>query len=170
MKITYLFFIVIILALSSCGAIIKSYIRKDDDNVPPDFGKQKTTLLVLEQKKGYNKTIKQIFTKYYTGEYVFVSKEDLDSKPYQDTIMYRYLLNDNLSINRALTSSTISVGARAGQSSSQMVSTAGRSFRIIDRKTKKVNDTGISSGSSWKAILKEYLKKLDKERKKNSGI
>ena len=169
MKTTCLLFVVLFLMLSSCGGIIKSYIRKDAENVPPDFGKQKTTLLVLEQKQGYNKDVEEILNKYYSGEYLFVSKEDLNIKPYQDTITYRYLLNDNLSMNQALTGSSVPVGARAGQQTNQMVSTASRSFHIIDRKTKKVHDTGVSSGASWKTVLKAYLMKLDEERKKNGG-
>jgi hypothetical protein len=170
MRTSCLLSIVLLLMLSSCGAYIKSYIRKDDKNVPSDFGKEKTTLLVLEQKKGYNKKVEKIIKKYYSGEYAFVSKEDLKITPYQDTIMYRYLLNDNLSMNQTFTGSSVSVGASAGQQTGQMVSTASRSFRVIDRKTKKVYDTGVSSGASWKAVLKAYLKKLDAERKKNGGI
>jgi hypothetical protein len=169
MRITNLLFVVLFLMLSSCGGMIKSYIRKDTENVPQDFGKQKTILLVLEQKQGYNKDVEEILNKYYSGEYAFVSKEDLNIKPYQDTIKYRYLLNDNLSMNQTLTGSSPSVGARAGQQSNQMVSTASRSFRIIDRQTQKVYDTGVSSGASWKTVLKAYLIKLDDERKKNGG-
>ena len=169
MKITYLLFIVPLLALSSCGAIIKSYIRKDEGNVPQDFGKQKTTLLVLEQRKGYNKQVGKILNKFYSGGYAFVSEEDLKIKPYKDTIKYRYLLNDKLTISRSDIISTVPVGVRAGQQTSNRVSTASRSFRIIDRKTQKVYETGVSSGVSWKAVLKAYLKKLDNERIKNGG-
>ena len=139
MRNTYLLFVVLLLTLSSCGGIIKSYISKDAENVPPDFGKQKTTLLVIEQKKGYNKEVEKILNKYYSGEYAFVSKEDLTIKPYQDTIKYRYLLNDNLSITQAFTGSSVPVGPRTGQQTNQMVSTASRSFHIIDRKTQNVH-------------------------------
>ena len=155
MRITYLPFIVLLFTLSSCGAVIKSHIRKDPENVPPDFGKQKTTLLALEQKKGYNNKVEKILKKNYSGEYVFVSQEALNIQPYQGTIKYRYLLNDNLSMSQAFTGS-----------SNQMVSTASRSFRIIYCKSKKVHDTGVSSGASWKAVLKAYLKKLDDARKR----
>jgi hypothetical protein len=48
-------------------------------------------------------------------------------------------------------------------------SSASRSFHILDRKTNKIHDTGVSSGTSWKKILKVYLDKLDAERKKNGG-
>ena len=53
--------------------------------------------------------------------------------------------------------------------SNEVRSSASRSFHILDRKTKKIHDTGVSSGTSWKKILKTYLKKLDSERKKNGG-
>jgi hypothetical protein len=48
-------------------------------------------------------------------------------------------------------------------------SSASRSFHVLDRKTNKIHDTGVSSGTSWKKILKVYLDKLDAERKKNGG-
>jgi hypothetical protein len=35
---------------------------------------------------------------------------------------------------------------------------------------KKIHDTGVNPGTSWKKILKVYLKKLDTERKKTEAI
>lgn len=169
LKTLYLFAITAIFMLSSCGMIIRSYIRKDTENVPPDFGKDKTTILVMEhKKKGYNKRVNRLIKNHYTGEYIFVSDDELQTK-YADTISYRYVLDDNISVSRAMTGSTVPVGPRAGQSTFQTVSVGGRSFHIYDRKTKKTHDTGIESGTSWKKILKVYLKKLDNERKKNES-
>ncbi len=149
MRIIYLLFAMFLLVLSSCGGIIKSYIQNDTENVPPDFGKQRTTLIVIEQKKkAYNKEVENIVKKYYFGEYVFVSENDLTKEPYRDTIKYRYLLNDNVSIDN-------------------MASTGSRSFYITDRVARKSYGTGVSSGASWTTVLKEYLKKLESERKKN---
>lgn len=151
MRITFFMVTVLLLTLSSCGGIIKSYIRNDPANVPPDFGKEKTTLVVIHQKKsGYNKEVESIIKKYYFGEYVFVSETDLNKEPYQDTKKYKYLLNDNVSYD-------------------QIASTGSRSFKVSDRITRKVWGTGVSSGASWTTVLKEYVKKLESERKKNSG-
>ncbi len=170
MKKTHPHFLVILLSLCSCGAIIKSSINKDDSNVPPEFGRQKSTLLVLSHGNGYNSKVEKIIKKSYSGEYSFVSKQELTNKPYNDTIKYRYLLNDNISTDRTFTGSTYSVGSKAGQQTNEMTSTAARSYYITDRKTNKVFGTDISSGTSWKKILQVYLKKLDTERKKNGGV
>ena len=83
---------------SSCGLIIKSYIRKDTENVPPDLGKEKTTMLVLQERKSYTKKIEKILKDNYSGDYVFVTREELDTK-YSDTLKYRYLLDDDILIS-----------------------------------------------------------------------
>ncbi len=163
-----LFAIPVLFMFSSCGFIIKSYIRKDTDNVPSDFGKGKTTILIVNHKKNYNKKVDKIFRSNYTGEYIFVTRDELNNK-YKDTINYRYVLDDNISITRSTTTSIIPVGPRAGQVSSEPTASAGRSFLIHDRKTNKNHGTGISSGTSWKKILKTWVKKLESERKKNEG-
>ena len=98
-RIFSLFLISVVFMLSSCGMIINSYIRKDSENVPPDFGKEKSTLLVVRERQGYNKKLDKIFQKYYTGDYVFVDREELNTK-YSDTSNYRYLIDDDISIFR----------------------------------------------------------------------
>jgi len=168
LKTVHLFALTALFLFSSCGMIIRSYIRKDTDNVPPEFGKGKTTILVVKHKNGYNKKIDKILKNHYTGEYIFISGEELKNK-YADTISYRYVLDDQTSVTRSTTTSVIPVGPRAGQFSSQPTSAAGRSFHITDRKTNKIHDTGISSGTSWKKILKTYLKKLESTRKENEN-
>jgi hypothetical protein len=168
-RIFSLLLVTIVLMLSSCGMIINSYIRKDTENVPPDFGKGKTTLLVVRERKGYNKKVDEIFQKYYTGDYIFVDREELNTK-YSDTINYRYVIDDDISISRSeVTTMTRNSSTGMSTRSNEVRSAASRSFHILDRKTKNIHDTGVSSGTSWKKILKTYLKKLDSERKKNAG-
>jgi len=159
----------VVFFLSSCGFIINSYIKKDTENVPPDFGKEKTTLLVVRERKGYNKKVDKIFQKHYTGDYIFIDREELNTK-YSDTTNYRYLIDDDVSISKMYVTTVTTDRSTGFQSrSTAPQSSASRSFHILDRKTRKIHDTGISSGTSWKKILKTYLKKLDSERKKNGG-
>lgn len=168
-RIFNLFLATIVFMLSSCGMIINSYIRKDTENVPPDFGKEKTTLLVVRERKGYNNKVDKIFQKYYTGDYIFVDRAELNTK-YSDSINYRYLIDDEISISRSsITTMTTNPSTGISTRSNEVRSSASRSFHILDRKTKKIHDTGVSSGTAWKKILKTYLKKLDSERNKNGG-
>jgi hypothetical protein len=155
--------------LNSCSFIIKSYIKKDMENIPADFGKEKTTLLIIQERKGYNKKVEKIVKKNYSGEYIFVTKQELDAK-YANTERYRYVLDDEISVSSTkVVTTTISPSVGVSSRSSEVRSAASRSFRILDRKANKLHDTGVSSGTSWKTILKTYLQKLDAERKKNGG-
>jgi hypothetical protein len=156
---------------SSCGMIIKSYIRKDAENVPPDLGKEKTTMLVLQEHKSYTKKIEKIVKDNYSGDYIFITREELKTK-YSDTEKYRYILDDDITITRRdviTITHTTDLNTGFTTTEAQNRSTAGRSFHILDRKKNMIHDTGVSSGTSWKTILKTYLKKLDGERKKNGG-
>jgi hypothetical protein len=158
-----------LILLSSCGAVIKSYIRKDTENVPPDLGKEKTTMLIIQERKGYNKKVEKVFKEYYEGDYVFVTREELETK-YKDESNYRYIFDDDISISKYYVT-TVTTDRSTGfqKRTTTPRSSASRSFHIIDRKTNKIHDTGVSSGTSWKKILKTYLQKLDAERKKNGG-
>lgn len=162
LNLQHYFLIITLLTFSSCGLIIKSYIRKDSKNVPTDFGKEKTTILVIKHQTFYNRKVDKIFKKYYTGEYVFVQADELKNK-YADSIKYRYILNNEISINEARPSSPADYSGGKGPMS---LTSASHSFIMTDRKTKEVYETGISSGVSWKKILQAWLKKLDSERKK----
>ena len=169
-KLLKLFCIASLFLLNSCGIIIRSYIKKDTDNVPPDFGKGKTTILVVNRKNHYNKKVDKIIRNHYTGDYMFVSKEELDNK-YKDAEDYRYILNDEITVSgsRVTTITTDRSTGISTRSTPALQAAAGRSFFIIDRKTGKSHSTGVSSGTSWKLILKTWLKKLDSERKKNES-
>ena len=158
-----------LILLNSCSFVIKSYIKKDTENVPADFGKEKTTLLVIEERKGYNKKVEKVIKDNYTGDYLFVTREELESK-YADPVNYRYVLDDDISISKMYVTTVTTDRSTGFQSrSTAPQSSASRSFHVLDRKTNKIHDTGISSGTSWKTILKTYLQKLDNERKKNGG-
>jgi hypothetical protein len=149
--------------------IIKSYIKKDTENVPADFGKEKTTLLVIQERKHYTKKIESIIKQHYSGDYIIVTRKELEDK-YSDATKYRYILDDDVSVSKMYVT-TITTDRSTGfqTRSTAPQSSASRSFHVLDRKTNKIHDTGVSSGTSWKKILKVYLDKLDAERKKNGG-
>ena len=169
LKIFHLFAIVALFMFSSCGMIIRSYIKKDTENVPPDFGKEKTTLLVIQERKGYNKKVEKIVKAHYSGNYVFVTRQELENK-YANETDYRYVLDDDISVSKTYVTTVTTNRSTGFQSrSTAPQASASRSFHVLDRKTAKVHDTGVSSGTSWKTILKTYLQKLDAERKKNGG-
>ena len=157
------------ITFNSCGFVIKSYINKDTENIPPDFGKEKTTLLVIQKPKSYKKKVEKIIQQHYTGNYIIVTREELDDK-YKDPATYRYILDDDISISKMyLVTITKDLSTGFETKTKEPLSSASRSFHILDRQTKKIHDTGVSSGTSWKKILKVYLEKLDSERIKNGG-
>lgn len=162
-------FMIALFIFCSCGAVIKSYIRKDTENVPPDLGKEKTTMLVITNNNSYNKKVEKLFKENYSGDYLFVTREEIDNK-YNDPIKYRYILDDDIDVTKSrVTTTTKNVKTGISTKSSETRSSASRSFHVLDRKENKIFDTGISSGTSWKMILKTYLAKLDAARKENGG-
>ncbi len=149
------FLLIAVFLFASCGAIIKSYINKDDKNVPADFGKDKSPVLVVKWKKKYNNKVAKYFKEYYKGEYLFISRKELQTT-YTDTLKYRYIFGNDFFV-------TSRVAGMPGESSGSL------SFRLTDRATNKTYETGVSSGTSWGTIAKTYIKKLEKAREKNAN-
>jgi hypothetical protein len=148
--------LVIAFSLSSCGFIIKSVIKKDNENVPVDFQKDKTPVLIVKWKKKVDKKVEGYFKQYYKGEYLVVSNEELQTK-YSDLSKYRYLFSSTRHIHHYENLTPGQPGTSA----------AGLSFNLYDRQKDSVYDTGVESGTSWKLIAKTYIKKLDQTREKN---
>lgn len=158
--ISKLFFVSSLVLLTSCGFIIKSYIRKDDTNVPADFGAEKHPILVLKFKKKYDKKIESDFKKYYKGEFLHISPEELNTT-YADTSKYRYVFGQNLEIMSSTHDITTGMPTSSGSGA--------LSFHLYDRVKKKYYDTGVSSGVSWRTVERSYVKKIESVRAKNSG-
>ena len=148
-----LLFVSVIFTLTSCGAIIRSYVNKDTENLPTDFGKEKSTVLVIQHKNSYNKKVESNFKKYYKGDYIMVSKDDVNTK-YSDIAKYRYIFDNT----KFITDRT-----NGGLSSAAL------SFHIIDRQSNHLYDAEISSGSSYKKIVKAYVAKMERIRKRNES-
>jgi len=154
-NISALLFLSVTFLLSSCGAIIKGYINKNVI-VPADFGKENTTILVIKWKKFYNKKLEKDFAKYYTGNYLFVSKEEVETK-YKDLSKYRYIFGNSLYVTKFPTTTPGTGTPRAGL----------LTFHLQDRVDNKDYDTEIGSGVSWNAVAKAFIKKLERAKEQN---
>lgn len=141
----------LLLIISSCGGIIRSYIRKDKNNTPADYGN--STVLVIKHKKKYTKNLESAFVKNYKGEYLLIDLKD--TSQYADTDKYRYIFDNNVEINRG-----------SGAIGSGTPTTSSMSFYLVDRKTKARYSTEISSGA-YTVVLNAYVKKLEDTRLKN---
>ena len=149
---------VICLVCSSCTAIMRSYIKEDDSQIPIGFGKEKYTIVVLKHSKSYNKKVEKRFKKFYTGDYIMAGKEELNTR-YNDSAKYRYILD-----NSKYYVSTSMPGALPQDRTPGAVSV---SFVLKDRVTGETFGADVSSGMYTK-VLKAYLQKLEKVRKKNA--
>ena len=59
---------------------------KDEDTVPPDLGKESTTILLLETpRKKVNKDMQEVFEKNYSGTVEMIDKALLNSGSYKDS-------------------------------------------------------------------------------------
>jgi hypothetical protein len=153
-----LFWIANLVILSSCGGFIRSYIAKDDTNTPSDFGADKSTVLVVKWKKAYDKEVENDFKKYYKGDYIMATPDEIKTT-YTDVNKYRYIFGGDLFIT---TWQSTSPGA-VGQSSGSLMG------KLTDRLNKKSYESGVSSGASWKAVVQAYIQKMEKVRAKNQG-
>jgi hypothetical protein len=144
--------------LSSCGGYIRSYIAKDDSNTPADFGADKSTVLVVKWKNAYNKEVEKDFKKYYKGDYIMATPEEIKTT-YTDVNKYRYVFGGDLFITTWRNAST---GALDKSSGSLM-------GKLTDRLNKKSYESGVTSGASWKAVVQAYIQKMEKVRAKNQG-
>lgn len=153
-----LFWISNLAVLSSCGGYIRSYIANDDTNTPADFGADKSTLLVVKWKKAYNKEVESDFKKYYKGNYIMATPEEIKTT-YSDVNKYRYLFGSEIFITTIHSSTPGSMNSSSG-------SLMGK---LTDRLNKKSYESGVTSGASWKAVLQAYIKKMEKVRARNQG-
>ncbi len=129
---------------------------RDEDTVPPELGKEPTTILLLETPRNkVNKDMQQAFEKYYSGTVEMIPEAMLKSGQYKDIKKYRYYLETGIEF----------VEAR-GMGSNRQPATFNYSYSLKDRQT------GLSYGPSnssdaWLSLLKRYIKKMEEVRKSN---
>lgn len=117
--------------------------------IPPEFGNDDNAYLigVLHGPDYYDKFVRKNFDKAYTGKYVLLTQEELDSEKYQDLEKYRYTL-----------------AYRGGSSTTHKITITQKKFFVYDRLNKKKYITGAEFPYYAKA-MEVYLNQLDKKLK-----
>jgi hypothetical protein len=152
-----LFSLVALQLFSSCGALskalVKPHITKEKGAIPPDYGKDGEVLLImLKDRKGYNKAMKKAAEKWYNGPYELVTNDQLGDGKYDDVDKYRYRL-----YMEEVTKSTSTYNSRTGGMSSGSLLTY--QAYIYDTKFKRRYDSPATS-SFYKKIAEVYMKRL----------
>jgi hypothetical protein len=131
-------------------------LQKEEDTVPPELGKEPTTILLLETPRNkVNKDMVQAFEKFYSGTVEMIPEAMLNSGQYKDTKKYRYYLSTNIRF----------VEAR-GWGNTRQPATFDYSYGITDRQNS--NHYGTSNASdAWLSLLKRYIKKMEEVWKSN---
>lgn len=127
---------------------------KDVMVIPPNFGKDNSTLVcLLYGKKKYDKAMQKRVSQEYHGKFVFVYEEDFDPKKY-DPEEYRYVFNLELTSYTYYDSFNNSTGRRILAS-----------YFIIDRVEKRKSYCTMLT-SSFSKLIQAYMINLEKQRLK----
>ena len=140
------------IGLGSCTSLLKSTIKEDGRQIPPNFGKLKTTILVVKHSgKRDNKALDKNWGKYYKGNFIFVKSEEIKDAKYNNLINFQYIFDD---VERSFTTTDNKhLGAA--------------SFYLYDRKEGRNYSLNAESGL-YSTLLKAYIEKLEQVRSKNS--
>lgn len=126
-----------------------------DAVVPPDLGKEPTTILVFETPRDMvNNAFEDVFAKYYTGTIELISIGGSNGK-YSDTKKYRYFFQTDIKLIEA-----------RGFGNTRVPATYEYTYTITDRQTNKTYGLGYGS-DSWKNLLKKYVKKMEEVKQSN---
>lgn len=163
---------ILVLSLSSCGAIVKSKAKKyatvEKGAIPADFGKNNTVVLfVTSGKKSYDKYLKSNIKKAYQGKYELVSKSELTADKYSDTDKYRYVF-DYKSVSYAYHSDNSVIYGQSAHTGMNNATGQVRRFLITDRTDDKEYVMSMTSGF-WSKLQRMYLKNMEEVRVQNSG-
>ena len=144
--------LLLVIGLGSCTSLLKSTIKEDGRQIPTNFGKSKTTILVVKHGiKRESKALDKSWAKYYKGDYIFVKSEEIKDAKYNDLTNFQYIFDD---VERSFTTSDNKhLGAA--------------SFYMYDRKEGRNYSLNAESGL-YSTLLKAYIIKLEQVRTKNS--
>ena len=143
--------------LFSCVSMVKSSIKDDNKQIPPNFGKEDVTILVIRKgKRSYDKYLEKNFEENYFGKYVIIEAGDVNNKRYENKKKYRYIFDEDKH----------SQYIGSGRSSDYGLSTYAM-FSLQDRITGEVYKTkhGTGAFASW---MKAYIQALERTRQKNA--
>jgi len=126
---------------------------RDQDPVPPDFGKAPGTLLVVRSTmKPLNKDLQEVFAEYYKGPFKVIDVEDLSKPEYADKEIYRYTFNTVIGFTPA-----------SGMGDNRIAAGNNYTYNVYDRQTEKTNGLDFV-GAAYKGLMKDYAKKLEEVR------
>ena len=148
-----LFLFLSVFAFEGCKSVYKSTIKDNGKQIPPEFGKVKTTILVIEKGRStYDKYLEKNW-EAYTGDYVIINRDQLNSKKYSDLTKYKYIFDYD-----SRTTNTVSNG--------NIQSNEGYTFYLQDRADNKKYSSYLDSGV-WSKLMKAYISKIEEVRIKN---
>lgn len=144
--------------LTSCGAIVKGRARKhiteESGAIPPDLGKEKTTMVFLLYHGSYNRYMKKNVKRIYQGDYIFVKKEEFkNTDAYDDISKFRYVFGFDY-----IYYESTEIDFDSNYDMMKRV----KKFYIHDRKTDSIYKPTITSGL-WSKLQKVYLEKLNEK-------
>lgn len=144
-------FIALLLGLVTSLSAQKVF--KDQDPVPPDFGKAPGTLLLVRSTmKPLNKDLPDVFGEYYKGPFKVIDEADLALPEYADTQVYRYTFNTVIGFIPA-----------SGMGDNRMPASNTYTYYVFDRLTGTRKGLDFVGGA-YKGLMKDYAKKLESVR------
>ena len=151
--------------LNSCGAMeagkYQEKITVENGSIPPDLGKDDSIIIcVLTGRNSRDKYMKKHITENYQGNYEFVLQSDLTSDKYNDTDLYRYLLD-----YEASTTKTTRTDNKTGRTS--FVDVPVSKYYIKDRKSNEIYSSNIKSGH-FARLIEAYSINMEKVRSANN--
>jgi hypothetical protein len=144
----------VLISASLAGCYTQKTVLKDQDPVPPEFGKAPGTVLVLKAPTNQlTNALEKTFQKYYSGPYELVDESLLTSKRYSDTQKYRYVFRTKMQFVPGY-----------GTGDGKIASSYNYSYDVLDRVTNKTNGLTFYGGA-YKGLMEAYVKKLDEVKK-----
>ena len=151
--------LLIVLFIISCAGIVRSTIKEDDKQIPVGFGKEDVTILAVKKTNRYNKWLEERFPENHKGDYIIIDPRELTDTKYADTKKYRYIFDE-----------TETQGIRIERTTTGTMNMADTfvSFSLTDRSTGTLSKTR-SMNAAPTALMRDYLKVLEKVRQRNAG-
>jgi hypothetical protein len=150
------------IAILSCGSkAAQNSFKENDKTIPVGFGKEDVTILAFRKDKKYDQWLEEYLSTYYKGKYVIIDPRDETNGKYSDTYTYRYLFGLEETVTKNFRASNSFENGFENQANEYT------SFMLKDRSTGKIYHTNHIYGAP-KAIMRDYIIKLEKIRAKNS--
>ena len=174
-KTGFLLSLLSLLSLNSCHLLILGAVAKGKANrniteekgaIPPDFGKDNSTMVFITHERSYNRYLKKNVKKKYEGKYEFATEEDFASQEkYRDISKYRYVFDYSYRpAGTVWKSSTINSGDFSIKTyKNRPALYKVKRFAVVDRKEERIYKSIITS-SFWSKLQKVYLRKLNEKR------